>query len=361
MCYFATSMARTVPLGLVLFVVALVGAAGALGGYAVGREGPPPPPATVLSVTAAGSLAGIFPILGQLLANTTPGVSAPAAAEQFAGSVNALSLIVTTPARFDVAASADLRLIPQLLEPTYATWEVVFATSPLVLAYDPSVSVLSGINASNWPTEVTRSGVLLGIANASTDPNGYNAIFSLELAGTVEGGSLGTVYSHFFTSPVGSLAVPDPRTTRVAPETQAAFLLTQHEVSAFFVYRSYAIEHGLSFVDPGSQVDLGSFNGTYLASYSQASTTILTPQGPLLLRGAPIAFAATVPRSAPSSSVGDLFVGLLFSPNATALLSAHGFTPVSPGYADHWVEVPPSLAGLVVPMPAALLAEIPVA
>ena len=75
-----------------------------------------------------------------------------------------------------------------MLEPTYASYEVVFGTTPEVLAYDPSVAGFSGINSTNWPTKLIdtgrqRSVAPLGVWNASTDPNGYNEIFSLMLEG----------------------------------------------------------------------------------------------------------------------------------------------------------------------------------
>src|SRR4029077_19119746 len=119
--------------------------------------------------------------VANLLSNETPGISVPIASQQYQGSLLALGAISDLHHTYDVAASADQRLISRMLEPTYASWMVAFATSPEVLAYDPTNSAFSGINTSNWATKIVEPGLHMGIANASTDPNGYNEIFVLQL------------------------------------------------------------------------------------------------------------------------------------------------------------------------------------
>ena len=254
----------------------------------------------------------------------------------------ALAAITALHGAYDVAAAADLRLIPQTLEPIWAGWEVVFASSPMVLAYDPSVAAFAGINGTNWVSRLEAPGTLLGVANASVDPNGYNAIFVLELQGLVFNGSLDAVYGHFFTTPPGSLAVANPATTRVVPETQAATLLQTHQVQAFLTYEAYATSHGLAYVSLDPRVNLGSFDPVRIAGYAQASTTLLTGSGTVVQTGFPVAYGVTVPANAPNATLGQLFVHLLVSPPGRALLEANGFVPLVPAQADR-VEALPAL------------------
>src|SRR5208282_515613 len=101
----------------------------------------------------------------------------------------------------------DFRVIPQHLEPptaTVASWEVVFASDPLVLAYEPGAAGLSGINATNWYQKVV----------------GANAIFALELTDqlTHQGGSF---YAHFFDGAMGALATPTAVTKFVSENVAA--------------------------------------------------------------------------------------------------------------------------------------------
>lgn len=335
--------------------------AGATIGYLAHPSATAPTPPATLSISAAGTLGQLFPEAAGELVNSTPGVSAPLAAQLYRGSIAAVEAATVPGQAFDVVASADYHLIPQLLEPGWAGWEVVFATTPLVLAYDPSVAAFSGVNSSNWAVRLTEPGVVLGVANASVDPAGYNAIFALELQGLLANGSLGAVYSHFYGGAPGGFAVPSPTTTRVELESQAALLLGAHAVSAFLIYRSYAVENHLAYVALGPSVDLGSTDAGHVAGYAAASTTILAPSGAgsEVVRGAPVAFAATVPSNAPDPGLGNLFIHLLASWKGGQLLAAAGFDPIAPAWADHPQAVPGPTGFDVVGWPSGLPAPVP--
>jgi molybdate/tungstate transport system substrate-binding protein len=345
------------PLWVGLLALACI-LAGALAGYEL-RGGPAPsaspPGSPILSLTAAGTLGSVFPRVASVLANESPGVQAPLVAQQYQGSLAALAAITKLHGTYDVAAAADLRLIPSLLEPGWASWEIVFASSPVVLAYDPGVAALTGINSTNWASRIQGPGILLGVANASVDPNGYNAIFALELQGLVFNGSLDAVYGHFFTTPPGSLAVANPATTRVLPETQVATLLKAHQIQAALTYEAYAVSQNLSYVDLDSQVDLGSFDAALVSGYQRASTTILTGNTTVVQAGFPVAFAVTVPSNAPNATLGQLFVHLLLSPEGIGLLESHGFVPLVPAQADRITALPALLRPDVVPLDPVLV------
>ncbi len=339
------------------FWVAIVAFACVFGGGIAGYElrgGPPlsamPPGSPVLAITAAGTLGTAFGQLASLLANESPYIQAPASAQQYQGSLAALAAITTLHGSYDVAAAADLRLIPQLLEPAWTGWEVVFASSPMVLAYDPGVSAFAGLNGTNWATKLETPGILLGVANASVDPNGYNAIFALELQGFVFNDSLDAVYGHFFTTPPGSLALANPATTRVIPETQVSTLLATRQIQASLTYESYAISQHLAYVSLDPRVNLGSFDAVRITDYAHASTTILRGNGTAMQTGFPVAYAVTVPGNAPNATLGQLFIHLLLSSPGQAILMANGFVPLVPAQADHVAAVPVLLQPDVAPL-----------
>jgi molybdate/tungstate transport system substrate-binding protein len=342
-------------------LVALAG--GFAGGYywvhpGGGHGGGAPPGSSTVSITAAGTLGTLFPRIADAVVNETPSVQAPIAAQQYQGSLAALAQVAQLHQTYDIAAAADFRLIPRLLEPTYAGFECVFATTPEALAYDPSVAAFAGINTTNWPQKLLSSGKPLAIANASTDPNGYNEIFVLQLEGLLQNGSLSALYGHFFSTPVGALAVPNPATTLVEPETQAAALLTTHAVSSFIIYKSYAVAHHLSYVSFDPMVGLGSLDNASITNYAKASTAILVPNGTLTISGAPVAFSATVPLNAPNATLGIQFLNLLLSPQGSALIQAAGFSPVFPAWTDRLAAVPLGLQPDVLPLPSVLAGEL---
>lgn len=357
MCRFDTSMASQVSVAVTFVLVIVAAAVGVTVGYELGpgaRQNAANISNDTLTIVGAGTLGTCFPQLGNLLANTTANVSAPTTAQTYEGSLLALGAIASLHQRFDVAAAADYRLIPQILEPTYANYEVVFGTTPEVLTYDPSASALAGINATNWVQKVEQPGVLMGVANASTDPNGYNEIFVLELQGIANGGNTSSVYGHFFGGAPGTLAIPSSTTTRVESETQVATLLSTHVVQAFITYRSYAVAHHLSFVNFATNVGLGSLNSSAISAYAAASTSILGSSGLAKVTGAPVAFSVTVPSNAPNPTLGQDFVRLLFTPSGQAILTANGFLPIFPGWTDAPSAVPAALQPDVTSLPSGL-------
>jgi ABC-type molybdate transport system substrate-binding protein len=362
MWHIATTVRPVLRSALTLGVVLVAVAAGLLGGWylhatAASSSGGP----QTLSVIGAGSLAPVLPAFASAFANATPGVSAPLAAQLYEGSTAAASALTLPGQPYDLFVSADFRTIPQHLEAPHAsvaTWEVVLAADPLVLAYAPGAPGLSGINASNWDQKIVGAGVTLGVPNASADPLGANAIFALELTDrlTHQGGSF---YAHFFQGAMGALATPTS-VTKYVSENVAATALSTGEVSTFLIYRSYAIVEHLSYVPLNASVDLGSFDPTDVAGYARVNTTELSGTSTEVKAGAPVLFALTVPGSAPDYPLGLSFAAYLLS-NATAVAwSADGFTPLAPLWTDAPAHLPSALAGTapggIAPLPSYLAA-----
>ena len=356
---------RTIPALYAALAAALLLVAGLVIGFEVPRNvastGPGTPQSQTLTVLAAGTLGVPFGSVASYVANTTPYSTAPVASQEYEGSLSVMAAVAQLHQAEDVVAAADYHLIPQQLESTWASWEVVFATSPEVLVYDPTVASLAGMNTTNWPVKILASGAPLGIANASTDPNGYNEIFVLELEGLLQNGSLSALYSHYFNGAVGAAATPNPSTTKLESETAVASLISTHAISLFITYRSYAVSHGLSFVDFAPSVGLGATDATDMAYYAQASTTISPTTGTQVVHGSPVLFSVTVPTNAPNATLGDLFVHVLLSPAGDAILAADGLTPIFPGWCDDPSLVPGLLAPDVLALPSALQSQLPAA
>ena len=364
MWLFATSMgfATAVWVVIVVVVAAAVAGIGFYAGYEYRGSPASSPSATVnstLSVLGAGTLNTIFPEVASALVNETPGISAPAATQTYEGSLDITSAITSLGVKADVAAVADFRLVPADLEPSYASYEVVFASTPEALVYNASLPAFAGINSPNWGTDLvndvsTSGNAPFAVWNASTDPNGYNEIFSMELQGELYGGgNLSAIYGHLYSGAPGSLAVPNPATTRIEHESQAATLIRTGVVSALITYRSYAIVNHLTYVPFDPIVGLASNNSTALADYARLSTTILTSTlSTTTVHAAPVLFAVTVPSNAPNPALGAAFVHLLLSPQGSALLAAGGaFQPIFPGWSDRPSAVPPVLAPDVTALP----------
>ncbi len=363
MWHIHTSMRPVALRVLAVAAVVVAVAAGFAGGW--WARGPSSSSASagpeVLSVAAAGSLAPILPAILDGFAAATPGVETPVAAQLYEGSSAAASALTLPGAPYDLFVSADFRVAPRLLEPpngSVASWEIVFASDPLVLAYAPGAVGLGGINASNWYEKLVGPGVTLGTPNASVDPLGANAIFALELTDGLTGQG-GAFYGHFFRGAEGAFASPTAATKYVA-ENVAATALSTHEVSAYLTYRSYAVANGLSFVPLNASVDLGGIDAASVAGYASARTTVLVGSGTEVVSGAPALFALTVPRDAPEYAVGVEAAAFLVSNASRATWVANGFEPLAPMWADRPAALPALLTGTapgaVEPLPPYLAA-----
>lgn len=356
-----------------IVAIIVVAAATAGVGFYAGYEYKTSPAATpsktqnsTLSVLGAGTLATLFPRIASLLVNETPNITAPVATQTYEGSLDITTAMTAGTAKADVAAVADLRLIPQLLEPKYAGYEIVFATSPEVLCYNASLPAFAGINSTNWAEKLvqdvqTSGNKKFAVWNASTDPNGYNEIFSLELQGLLYNGSASTYYNDFYGGPSGAPAQPLAGTTIIEHESQAATLLRTGVVSALITYRGYAVSNHLTNVSFDPIVGLVANTSTALADYAKLSTTIVASSGGFTtVVPAPILFSITVPLNAPNSALGAEFLHLVLSPQGAAILSAGGaFTPIFPGWVDKPNAVPSVLAPDVIAPPAWAAAFLP--
>ncbi|MGI0156080.1 MAG: substrate-binding domain-containing protein, partial [Thermoplasmata archaeon] len=194
-----------------------------------------------------------------------------------------------------------------------------------------------------------------GVWNASTDPNGYNEIFSMMLQGSLyEGGNLSAVYGHLYSGAPGKYATPNSVTTRPEHESQAASLIETGVVSAVITYKAVAVQNHLSYVLLNPIVGLLANNSTALSAYSALSTRIISSTGSLTtVAPAPILFAATVPRNAPNPALGAAFLHLLLSPQGSAILAQDGaWIPVFPGWSNDPSAVPSVVAPDVTALPS---------
>jgi ABC-type molybdate transport system substrate-binding protein len=356
---FATSMAATTPVWIVVVIVvaAGIGGVGFYAGYEYRGSPAASPGATVnntLSILGAGTLTVTFPLLAKALVAEDPTVSAPAAAQTYEGSLDVTTAITSLTSKADVAALADFRLVPQYLEPTYANYGVVFAETQEVLIYNASVPAFSGINSMNWGAKLVAEATSgapnskLGIWNASTDPNGYNEIFSMMLQGELYGSGISSVYSTFYSGSPGSYANPNPSTTIIEHESQAASLVETGVVPAVITYQPVAIQNDLPYVLLNQTVGLLSNTSYALGQYAALpGTQILSSSGTLAtVHPAPILFSATVPLNAPNPALGAAFLHLLLSPQGSAILAQdHAWIPVFPG----WVYGPGTVPSVIAP------------
>ncbi|MGH7717470.1 MAG: substrate-binding domain-containing protein [Gemmatimonadaceae bacterium] len=96
-----------------------------------------------------------------------------------------------------------------------------------------------------------------------------------------------------------------------------------------WTYENLAQNHRLLYIKLPDEIDLG--NPGDSARYATASTRVLGKRlgDTLVVQGAPILFAVSIPTSAPHRAAAEMFVRFLLSADGQRILRATHFDPLS--------------------------------
>ena len=323
-------MSLIVKYGKVLLILAVViGLVVGYGaGYYVGLSSAPQ--STTLLIDAAGTLHVPFnSIVANVLRPQYPTLSYNYI---FEGSRLAANEITQANKSFDIYASADYRIIPEQLVPTYASWYIVFATNAMTVMYTNQSKYASQITPANWYQVITRPGVIVGVSNKDTDPSGEQAIFMVELAGLLYYGNSSYIYDQLYVTKAANhelIVVPTETTLDAQLETGA--------VDYVLTYSSEAISHKLQYLNLDPKVNLS--NLTLANWYSQANVTVNGQP----TKGDAILYDLTIPNNSPDPTIAAAFVKSVFSAQGQEILHSSGIQPLSTVYVYNQPAVPPAI------------------
>lgn len=297
------------------------------------------PGQTVLTIFAAGTLAGPFRALDAAFQQKYPNVVVHPV---FAGSVALAKRITELHQRADIFASADYRVIPQFLfgkagGKKYADWYAGFARNAITFTYTDRSRFAKAITPRNWYKILARPGVQIGRSNPDTDPSGYQTLLMLQLA-----------ERHYHAPGLARkiLANSPPQDMRNT-ETSLLPALQLGEIDYLAIYRSDAIQHHLHYLKLPAAVDLSDPKLAKLYAGALAQTK----NG--AVPGAPIVYAATIPTNAPQAAWARRYLAMLLGPRGRKILKEGGFAPLAPADAVGRDRMPARLQSLAAPWPPA--------
>ncbi len=265
-----------------------------------------------LVIFHAGSLALPFE---QLCADFTRRHPAVRTVLEGAGSRLCARKICDFGKRCDVLATADSRVIKNLLMPEYAEWYIEFAVNEMVLVYN---SDLTGpLTAQNLPEKLMQIKSLYR-ADPDLDPCGYRTLMVWQL--------MQRHYNH--PGLYEKLLQLSPKSKIRPKETDILALWESSHVDAFFIYRSIAEQHQLPYLLLPDEVNLS--NPALAAKYAQARVQVTgkQPGAILTLTGTPIVYGITIPANAPDPDLAREFVRFVLSPPGEAIMKANGQNPM---------------------------------
>ena len=294
-------------------------------------------PEGVVTMFHAGSLTVPFETIEQMFEEMYPAVDIQ---REAGGSVACARKITELARECDVMASADYRVIDNMLIDEYTDWNCVFATNQMVLCYVPDSRFASEITSDNWFEILGRDGVEWGHSDPNADPCGYRTLLTLQLT------------EDFYNQPgLFDELINGRNDANIRPKSvELISLLQSGHLDYAFEYLSVAVQHDLEYVILASEVNLGDPD---LAEFYATSSTEIAgnePGSTKTVTGAPIAYGITILRNAPNAEAAEAFVAFLLSAEGgLAVLDEMGqppFIPVRISPETTFSEIPSDIATL---------------
>ena len=252
---------------------------------------------------------------------------------EVSGSRKAARKISDIGRKADVIASADYKVIDNLLIPKNAKFNVQFATNEMAIAYTEKSKFTDEINAENWTEIVLRNGVKIGHSNPNTDPCGYRSILVTKLAEQYY------EKPDFFKDLLGykeMYKVGDEEKKKVVvrpKETDLLALLQVHALDYLYIYKSVAQQHGLKYITLPKEISLK--DGEFDRLYRSVSFNISgkKPGESIRKKGAAMVYGITIPQNdrSPVNAKGAVaFVNFVLSKEGSEIIEKNGQGVLSP-------------------------------
>lgn len=233
----------------------------------------------------------------------------------------------------DVMASADYKVIDNLMIPDHAKFNAQFATNEMALAYTKDSKFASEINADNWPDIFLRDGVKVGHSNPNMDPCGYRSMLVTKLAEDFydKPGFYDKLFGYGDEYTNGE---EDVNKVIVRPkETDLLGLIEAGVYDYLYIYKSVAEQHGLEYIELPEKVSLKS--NEYADYYKQAEFNINGKEPGTWIKkvGAPMVYGVTVAQNdkSPINKDGAIkFVNFLLSDEGQAIMEKNGQGVINP-------------------------------
>jgi molybdate/tungstate transport system substrate-binding protein len=290
---------------------------------------------TEVAVFHASSLSAVLGDAAELYHQRNPAVRIRI---EPSGSQVAVRKVSELGMRGDVVMVADAALIPKMMIPKDAAWNIVFASNELVLAHKDHSKYTDQITAQNWAEILTRPGLRLGRADPDTAPIGYQTLFVWQLA--QQSGAPGT------TDLVAKLSAQCAKEHVTHDEAELLALLESRAIDYAFLFRSTAEDHHLKILSLPPEINLSRID--LAPAYARAEVKIRMHQGDgATVHGGPATYGLTIPKNAPHAEAAAQFVAFLLGEDGKRLLLRRGFRAIDRPLCNPCNGLPPLLQSAV--------------
>lgn len=233
--------------------------------------------------------------------------------------------------------SADYYVIDKMLIPSYASWNIKFATNEIVIAYLEGSKYSDRISPANWYNILLSDDVIYGRADPNSDPCGYRSVFTASLAGD------------YYSRPglTDSLLSKDHNYIR-PKEVDLVALLQTRVVDYIFQYKSVAIQHDLRYVELPDEINLSDISMNN--RYSNVSVLVpgASPGTEVRIDGDYICYGGTILANAPNRPLAIKFFEFMLSKAGNDIFRGSGQNPLVPALSDQAGSIPGPLGKYLV-------------
>lgn len=238
----------------------------------------------------------------------------------------------------DIMASADYKVIDNLLIPDYADWNIKFAGNEMSIVYHDISRHSDIINSDNWYEILMKKDVVFGRSNPDFDPCGYRAVLTCRLA------------EDYYNQPglATRLMEKDKNYIR-SKEVDLIGLLETDVIDYMFLYRSVAEQHGLKYLRLPDSINLKTpgLNDFYAKATVEISGK--KPGEVINKKGEAMVYGITIIRNSSNKEEAIKFVRFLLSvENGMAVMEKNGQQSLVPYPSSTYDNIPNELKQFVV-------------
>ncbi len=250
-----------------------------------------------------------------------------------AGSVKCARKITELNKDCDIMASADYTIIDELLIPDYTNWNIKFASNEMAIVYHDASKYSNEINDQNWYEILLREDVFFGRSDPNSDPCGYRAILTSQLA------------EQYYNQAGFANKIIAKNQEYIRPkEVDLLALLESNTIDYLFLYRSVAQQHELKYIILPDSINLK--NPELREFYKNANVDITgkTPGTTITKTGQPMVYGITVLENAPNKELATKFVDFILSKQGGAkIMKENGQPSMIPAYSKTYNSIPEKL------------------
>jgi len=233
----------------------------------------------------------------------------------------------------DIMASADYKVIDNLLIPEYANWNIKFAGNQMAIVYHTKSRKSNIINDTNWYKVLLDKDVAFGRSDPNSDPCGYRAVLVTELAET------------YYKLPGLKENLLNKDVVYIRPkEVDLIGLLESDVIDYIFLYRSVAEQHGLKYIILPDSINLSNPNLSSFYSTAIVEISGKKPGETITKKGEPMVYGVTIINNAPNKKAAMKFVEfLLSSEKGMSIIKKNGQQSLVPSITSTYNNIPKDL------------------